>query len=100
MAINTSVLQAYNEIAAYIDQWGYPYRRWYAGIAADARARLFVDHQVSVQGAWIYRGLATDAEAREVERMLFQRGCLGSWGGGDRSTNAVYAYLVTSQTNP
>jgi len=80
---------------------GEPQRRWYVGVAADPRARLFHAHNVSEQnGVWIYRELSTDEEARRVEQHFLARGCDGSGGGGDRRTRFAYLYLKTSYTNP
>jgi hypothetical protein len=96
-----SAQQAYDEIKSHIDKSGEPYRNWYAGIATDARKRLFEDHNVSEEnGWWTYRTCSTDKDARAVEEALFKLGCDGDVGGGDESTTAVYAYLKTSTTNP
>ena len=96
-----SAQQAYNEIKAYIDKSGEPYRSWYVGIASSPRNRLFEDHNVSEEnGRWIYRTCSTDKDARAVEEALLKLDCDGDVGGGDESTTAVYAYVKTSNTNP
>jgi hypothetical protein len=93
--------QAYNEIKAFIDKRGKPYRSWYAGIAADARKRLFQEHHVSEKDdQWIYRQCPNDQGARDVEEALIKLGCDGETGGGDESTTSVYAYLKSANTNP
>lgn len=103
MAVSTiiSVQQAITDINAYIRRQGGAYRSWYCGVAANPSDRLFDDHNVSEQyGAWIYLPLATDAQAREVEKYFLRAGCDGGPGGGDHRSRFVYAYKKTSGTNP
>ena len=90
----------FQEIKQYIQNSGYSsYSSWYAGVASNAKERLFDDHKVDqANGRWIYRTLSTDDEARTVEEALLALGCKGGPGGGDASTNKVYAYLITSTT--
>jgi len=93
--------QAYDEIKAYIDKRDRPYSSWYAGIASDARKRLFQEHNVSEKDdPWIYHQCKNDQSARNVEEALLKLGCDGDTGGGDESTTYVYAYLKSSGTNP
>jgi hypothetical protein len=93
--------QAYDEIKAYIDKWRKPYPSWYAGIASDARKRLFEEHGVSEKDDyWIYRQCSSDQATRNVEEALLKLGCDGASGGGDESTTSVYAYLKSANTNP
>jgi hypothetical protein len=92
--------QAYDEILAYINRFTEAYSEWYAGIASNAKTRLFTEHGVSEpSGHWIFRTLPSDTDARIVEQALLKLGCDGGKGGGDSSTTQVYAYLKTSQTN-
>jgi len=101
IATTVSVQQAASDIDSYIKKSGVGYRRWYCGIAADARDRLFRDHNVSEKGGrWIYADLSTDSEARTVEQHFLSKGCDGGAGGGDRTTRSVYVYLKTLATNP
>jgi hypothetical protein len=86
------------DIAAHIKANGGRYRDWYCGIAADPRDRLFGAHQVSVQGAWIYRNCGSDHAARRVEDHFHNLGCQGAGGGGGRDTVYVYAYKITPFT--
>ena len=92
--------QAAAEIEAYIRQHGGQFRLWYAGIAADPCARLFVDHNVNEHTGdlWIHRNAGSEAAARAAERYLLGLGCKGDDGGGDNRTQFVYAYLITSRT--
>jgi len=93
--------QAYSKIKAYIDKQAKSYRSWYAGIASDARERLFKEHNVLEKSDyWIYRQCSNDQSARNVEDALLKLGCDGAPGGGDESTTFVYAYLKSSNTNP
>ncbi len=72
---------------------------WYVGIAADPRARLFTDHKVDEKsGIWVFATADTNAIARQVETAYHNAGCKGGPGGGDASTKAVYAYVITSTT--
>ncbi len=93
--------EAYNQIVAHIKSQGGAYSTWYAGVASDAKQRLFHDHSVSQKDAWwIYRTCPSDQAARNVEDALLKLGCDGGSGGGDSSTIQVYAYLKTRSTNP
>lgn len=89
-----------NDIKAHIRACGARYwSEWYAGIAADARQRLFSDHNVLEQGgAWIYRQAINEQTARDAEAELLELGCKGGPGGGDGSTDRVYAYKITATT--
>jgi hypothetical protein len=72
---------------------------WYVGIAADARERLFDDHSVDERnGIWIYQQADSSNVAREVESAYHDAGCKGGPGGGDKFTDKVYAYVITSTT--
>lgn len=91
--------QAIADIDAHIRKNGGVYSAWYCGIASSPRDRLFNDHQVTEKGgAWIYRHLGTDTEARRVEDHFLRKGCKGGCGGGDRGTRYVYAYKITATT--
>jgi hypothetical protein len=93
--------QAYDEIKAFIDKRNRPYSSWYAGIASDARSRLFQEHNVSEKNDWwILRQCQNDQSARNVEEALLKLGCDGDTGGGDQSTTSVYAYMKSPNTNP
>lgn len=78
---------------------GSSYSTWYAGIAADARDRMFVAHKVDEQnGGWIIRTAGTNADARTAETALHTAGFEGGRGGGDSATKQVYAYKITNTT--
>jgi hypothetical protein len=88
-------------IKAYIDEKGSAYSNWYAGITDDAKRRLFEEHGVSEKnGLWIYRSADNDTIARRIEEYLIKLGLDGDTGGGDESSNVVYAYKKTSMTEP
>ncbi len=92
--------QIYNDILAHV---GNDTKRvWYVGIASDVRQRLFTDHSVSeANGSWIYRQATSSDHARNVEAALFKLGFDGGPGGGDNTTDYVYAYRkVAGVTNP
>jgi len=86
------------EILAYINKWGGVFSNWYAGIAKDPRDRLFKDHNVEYEGAWIFRGCVSSRIARELEVELIELGCDGGSGGGDKETVFIYAYLISDKT--
>ena len=95
----STVQQAAADIDAYISNNGGTYSAWYCGVASDPRTRLFNDHNVSEKGgAWMYRTVATDDDARRIEQFFLDKGCDGGGGGGDFSTRSVYAYKKTSYT--
>ena len=88
-----------NEMETYLRQVCGNYGRWYAGIAATPRERLFMEHSVREKGdLWIFRDCGTDAAARWVENYFLGRGCLGGPGGGDNMTRYVYLYQVGPHT--
>ena len=99
--MNTVTVQvAYDEIVAHIKQEGSAYSLWYAGITSDWKDRLFDDHNVSRNGWYAVRRCSTDDRARSVEQALLDIGCDGGPGGGDDSSVFVYAYRITSTTDP
>ena len=102
MATTTkSVQQIIREVEDYIAKCGGPYSRWYAGVAADPRDRLFNDHNVAENGdAWIIEDCGTDTAARQVEKYFLDRDCDGGAGGGDSSTRFFYAYKKSAHTRP
>jgi hypothetical protein len=91
-----------NDIKNHIGQDGGAYRAWYVGIARDARDRLFNGHGVHQRAdAWIYRQASSSDAARDVEDYLVNTlGTDGGPGGGDSSTDMVYAYKKSPRTNP
>jgi hypothetical protein len=90
-----------NEIKAYIDSIGGLYSGWYVGISKDARYRLFVEHNVNENSDfWIFRTTFNSDIARQVEKYFISvLRAVGGTGGGDNSTNMVYAYKINSHTN-
>ena len=101
MADTVSAQEAYDAIIAYIKKQGGAARSWYAGIAADARDRLFSDHNISEDsGWWILQHCKSSTDARAVEKALLDYGCDGGEGGGDKTTTQAYAYLKTHTTDP
>ncbi|MDA2936473.1 hypothetical protein MYX06_04615 [Patescibacteria group bacterium AH-259-L05] len=88
------------EIMAHIKSRGGKYSDWYVGIASDARARLFNDHNVNEESdAWIYREAGDSEVAREIEEYFVNTlGTDGGSGGGDHTTKFVYAYKKKSHT--
>jgi len=80
---------------------GGAHSNWYAGIAADPKDRLFNGHgAVKDSDAWIYRDAGTSNAARAIEKALLSLGYDGGDGGGDGSSQYVYAYKKSSHTNP
>ena len=89
-----------SEIGAHIRKRGGVGHQWYVGIAADARDRLFSDHQVQKEGGvWIYRTANTHWDARQAEdHLVKQFGTCGGPSGGGAATRSVYAYKITAYT--
>jgi hypothetical protein len=88
------------EIKDHIDKCGGPYSSWYVGISSDAKKRLRDEHNVTNE-AYIYRTAASAEDARQIERYLIETLCTdGGPGGGDATTNMVYAYKKSPSTNP
>jgi hypothetical protein len=99
IAMSYTAQQIITDLNAYMQQHGGPNSAWYVRIAADVRERLFVDHNVSEQGGvWIYRQATSSTVARSVEKAYLDAGCDGGPGGGDDSTDYVYAYRKTTIT--
>jgi len=94
--------QIVRDIEEYMRKNGGPASQWYIGIATNARERLFQDHNVQEKGdAWIFRQAESSQAAREVEKDVVDRlGTDGGAGGGDASTDKVYAYKKKSHTTP
>ena len=93
--------QIKQEITDYITQNGGGYRAWYTGVAADPRERVFTQHGVRENGdAWIYEQATSSKSARNLEEHFLAPGADGGAGGGDASTDHVYAYKKAAHTNP
>lgn len=76
------------------------YSDWYVGIASDPKERLFEDHNVDKEtNGWIYRKAESSDIAREIEEYLIDvLGTDGDTGGGDETTDWVYAYKKAPHT--
>lgn len=86
-------------ITSYVAKNGGLCSEWYAGIAANAKQRLFNDHAVRESSdAWIYHPCGTSDAARDIENALFKLGMKGGPGGGDKATDFVYAYRIANHT--
>ena len=73
--------------------------KWYVGIAANPRERLFDDHSVDEEnGVWIHSRASSDSVARDIEKYFLDKGAQGGAGGGDEDSTAVYAYRITLST--
>jgi hypothetical protein len=93
------------EVAVHMSKYGVNYQEWYAGVAADPKARLFNDHGVKETGdAWISRQCVNAASARDIERYFMKKGCKGGQAGEvsevseDKSTLFFYAYMIQPHT--
>ncbi len=80
---------------------GGSYNSWYIGITSDINQRLFIDHNVLEKGGtWIHASADSNDIARSVEKYFLDLGCDGGTGGGDNTSETVYAYKKNSNTNP
>jgi len=87
------------DITDYVAKHGQGSYGWYVGIAADVRKRLFNDHAVEENGAWIYGEATSSTIAREIEvELIKELGAKGGDGGGSYDTKFVYAYKITTTT--
>lgn len=88
------------DITQYVDQHGGQHvgYGWYAGIASDPDDRLFQQHKVDRQSAWIHCLADSDQSAREAEAYLHRIGYKGGGGGGSYMSTTVYAYKITPTT--
>lgn len=99
MVNQQTVVDALFVLDGHIKRCGGDYKNWYCGIASNPQARLFNDHRVDrVLGQWAWEDLGSDDNARVTERILHDKGCQGSFGGGDWTTKFVYVYRITSLT--
>jgi hypothetical protein len=96
----TTSQEVYDYLIAYIQKTGIAYPSWYVGIASDAKARLFTEHNVSQKsGQWAYKDAGSEEAARTVEKHIIEtHKTKGYIGGGDKSTTYVYVYVITTTT--
>ena len=88
-----------NEVITHMSKYGGKYQDWYAGVADDAKARLFNDHGVKESGdAWICRQCDDDVTARHIERYFMKKGCKGGPVAKEESTRTFYAYIMQPHT--
>lgn len=89
------------DINTRINKEGSGYNGWYIGVTQDIDQRLSNDHNVSIDGGWwIFRRAFSDTDAREIERHFLKLGCKGGTRDGDKDAEFVYAYKMTSVTEP
>lgn len=91
-----------DEIKTHIQRCGGNYSAWYVGISKDAKDRLFNGHNIREKKvAWIFRTAKSSQVAIEVEEYFVNtHGTDGSTGGGDNTSDMVYAYKKARHTNP
>lgn len=91
-----------DEIKTHIRERGGGYSAWYVGISKDAKDRLFNGHSVKEKGdMWIYRTASSSQVARDVEdNFVNTLNTDGETGGGDNTSDMVYAYKKAAHTNP
>jgi hypothetical protein len=91
-----------DDIGAHISKCGGTNSGWYVGISKNAKDRLFNGHGVREKSdAWIYRTAGSSQTAREIEEYFINIiGTDGSSGGGDDTSDMVYAYKKAAHTNP
>ena len=89
-------------IKSHMQKRGEEYSDWYVGISKDAKDRLFNGHSVKEKkDVWIYRKARSPQTAREVEDYFVNTlGTDGGTGGGDDTSDMVYAYKKSKHTNP
>jgi len=90
-----------SDIKSYIKKFGGGYSDWYVGIAFRSETELFKDHNVDESGGsgWIIAGVRIRycrVRLKSISSTLL--GTKGGKGGGDDTTDKVYAYKITSST--
>jgi len=91
-----------DDIESHMQKNGGEYSDWYVGISKDAEDRLFNGHTVKEKSdVWIYRTADSSQSAREVEdHFVNTLDTDGGTGGGDETSDKVYAYKKAQHTNP
>ena len=91
-----------DDIESHIQKRGGDNSDWYVGISKDARDRLFNGHSVKEKkDVWIYRKASSSEVAREIEDYFVNTlNTDGGTGGGDETSDKVYAYKKARHTNP
>lgn len=91
-----------DDIKSHMQKRGGEYSDWYVGISKDAKDRLFNGHSVKEKkDVWIYRKAGSPQTAREVEDYFVNTlDTDGGTGGGDETSDMVYAYKKAKHTNP
>ena len=91
-----------DDIKSHMQERGGKYSDWYVGISKDARDRLFNGHGVKEKkDVWIYSKASSSQTAREIEDYFVNTlGTDGGAGGGDETSDMVYAYKKARHTNP
>ena len=91
-----------DEITTHIQRCGVNYSAWYVGISKDAKDRLFNGHNIrEKKDAWIFRTAISSQIARDSEEYFVNTlGTDGDTGGGDNTSDMVYAYKKAAHTNP
>ena len=89
-----------DDIESHIKKRGGEYSDWYVGISKSARDRLFNGHSVKEKkDVWILRKAKSSETAREVEDYFVNTlGTDGGTGGGDDTSDMVYAYKKAKHT--
>lgn len=91
-----------DEITTHIQRCGGNYSAWYVGISKDAKDRLFNGHNIrEKKDAWIFRTACSSQVARDIEEYFVNTlDTDGGTGGGDNTSDIVYAYKKAAHTNP
>ena len=87
------------EILEFVDSYGIPRNRWYAGISAQPVNRLSLAHRIEIGNRAKFWNVGSEEVARAVERRVLQLGLDGgTGGGGDVAPTFVYVYLQSFHT--
>ncbi len=72
------------------------------GISKDAKDRLFNGHNIrKKKDAWIFRTARSSQVTRDIEEYFVNTlGTDGGTGGGDNTSDMVYAYKKAAHNNP
>ena len=102
MLMSKTKQEIMDDIKTHMQKRGGEHSGWYVGVSKNAKNRLFDDHSVKEKkDVWIYRKADSSQTAREIEDYFVNDlKTDGGTGGGDKTSDMVYAYKKAKHTEP